>query len=113
MFGNFTNKVKQGSEGGIDRNNYSLDEDLAIMDMLSGDEDSGREALSLKRVSEITGRTVASLRYRYKDKKRGIGKLMIEDPTGAAVFKAHDVEFKSEKDAEIRIANYNKAHPAA
>lgn len=99
----FTDKVVSEESG---RRPYSLDEDLAIMDMLQAEPE-----ISLETIAKVTGRSIPSLRYRYKDKNRGALKLLLDDPTGAKLYESHGVDYVDEADIEKRIETFKAALP--
>lgn len=108
LFTQFTDKVA-GADGAGDRNSYSLNEDLAIMDMIANE-------VSLKDIAGITGRSVNSLRYRYKDKNRGVRKILTKGGP-AALYQQHKVDVPAdlEADSEARIEAFKASleNPAA
>ncbi len=92
LFTQFTDKVA-GTQGARDRNSYTLNEDLAIMDMIANE-------VTLQDIEKIVGRSVASLRYRYKDSKRGVRKIL--DKGGPAeLYRRHKVEVPTNIDADV------------
>lgn len=108
LFEQFADKVT-GTEGTRDRVNYTLDEDLTIMDLIANE-------TSLQEVAKLTGRSVNSLRYRYKDKNRGVRKIL---STGgpAALYQQHKVPVPTDiaTDTQSRIDSFKSSlnNPAA
>lgn len=84
---------------------YSLDEDLAIVEMLSDD-------IDLSKISFITGRSKDSVNHRFKKAKHGICKIMHEATSSEDFFRRlyefHRVNFPGDyiKDIEERISRY-------
>lgn len=99
MFEGFTDKVTK-AKGAGDRNPYTLDEDLAIMDMISND-------VKLKEIADVTGRPLNSLRYRYIDPKRGVQKILTKGGP-AALYERHKVAVPTDivADATARVEEY-------
>lgn len=117
MFANFTSAV-QGSRGG--RNEYSLNEILAILDMVNNE-------VSKEDIAKITGRTKDSLNYKIfegqttingKTNVRSIKRHWFVDPTvkGSAMrsteealqllFQAHGEVYTDEADCQARIDQF-------
>lgn len=86
MSGPFPQYAKKASEKPATRehNKYTLDEDLTILKMIDDDED-------LKDIADFSGRPLNSIRYRYKDKNRGILKPFLENNV-QGVYQHHKVE---------------------
>lgn len=125
MFNNFTNTVQGRAAAG--RNEYSLNEILAILDMINS-------GMSKEEISKHTGRTKDSLNYKIfegqttingKTNVRSVKRFWYVDPTvkGSAMrtteealqllFKHHGAEFKSEQDVQERIDQWVAENLAA
>jgi hypothetical protein len=117
MFANFTNSVKGGRSGKAD---YSLNEILAILDMVNNE-------ITKEEIARITGRTKDSLNYKIfegqttingKTNVRSIKRFWFVDPTvkGSAMktteealkalFLHHGETYVDEADIQARIDSY-------
>jgi len=97
-FQNFKNQIGEGNATSS-RRAYTLDEDLGILSLIN-------QEMPFKKIAELTKRPIASLRYRFADKNRGALKLILQDPTGAALYSYHKVAFTDESDALARVEAY-------
>lgn len=97
MFSTFQSKT-QSSGQSVERELYSLDETLTIMEMINGEK-------SLQQIAKLTGRTVSSIRYRFKDPKRGVQKILA-DGGPEALFTKYNETYVDEADVQRRINDF-------